>query len=156
MNSKEQSNKPSSKIFKIIAIVFFIFGFLGFCDAAYLTIKHYQGAIPPCSFVDGCESVLTSDYSAIAGVPISLLGMGYYFSVCILAFAYLDTKKQQFLRTAAVLSFVGFAISLFLVYLQVFVIRYICLYCMWSATTSAVLFLAGITVFKKRSAVVGV
>ena len=149
MNSNNQSSERSKKTLKYIAIVFLVFGFIGFCDAAYLTIEHYRGVIPPCSVVDGCESVLTSPYAKIAGIPISMFGMAYYFSIIILAIVYLDSRSRAVMRVCAGLSCVGFLTSIFLAYLQVFVIRYICLYCMISAASSAVLFAGGLIAWKR-------
>lgn len=149
MNSNKLSIEPSNNIRKYAAIIFLIFGFLGFCDATYLTIEHYSGVIPPCTIVSGCETVLTSSYATISGMPISVLGMGYYGLIFIFAIAYLDSKKQLFLKIVIGLVSVGFLASLFLVYLQIFVLKHICLYCMFSAITSAVLFVAGCIVLKE-------
>jgi len=148
MNSNNQLSERSKKILKSASIVFLVFGLIGFFDATYLTIEHYQGVIPPCSLTGGCETVLTSDYSSILNIPVSVLGMIYYFFVFIFAIAYIDTKKSIFLRMCASIGFFGFLASLFFVFLQLFVIKSICFYCMISAITSTVLFSAGFLVLK--------
>ena len=79
------------------AIFLLIVALLGFADATYLTIEHYQNKIPPCS-VGGCEQVLTSAYSVVAGVPVSLMGSVYYLLVLIGMFAYLESKNLKILR----------------------------------------------------------
>lgn len=149
MNSNNQLSERSKKILKNASIVFLVFGLLGFFDASYLTIEHYQGVIPPCSITGGgCENVLTSDYSTILNIPVSVLGMIYYFFVFLLTLLYLDTKKSIFLRICASVGFFGFLASLFFVFLQLFVIKSICFYCMISAVTSTILFVAGFLVLK--------
>ena len=65
---------------RLILVLIAVFAFLGFLDATYLTIKHYQGVLPPCS-VSGCENVLTSRYATVGTLPISLLGSVYYLLV---------------------------------------------------------------------------
>ncbi len=59
----------------------FLLSFLGFLDAAYLTIIHYKNVIPPCSIAHGCETVLTSQYATIGPIPIALLGVFFYLGV---------------------------------------------------------------------------
>src|SRR5690348_14780226 len=58
-----------------------ILSFLGFLDAAYLTILHYKNVIPPCSIAHGCETVLTSQYATLGPIPIALLGVFFYLVV---------------------------------------------------------------------------
>jgi uncharacterized membrane protein len=129
-------------------ILFGAFALLGFLDATYLTIKHYLGTPLPCSILHGCEIVTTSIYSVIAassngsgGIPIALLGALYYLTILTMVIIYFDTKKIAVLKAACRLSIIGFLVSLVLVYLQLFVLHAICLYCMFSATTSTLIFI---------------
>jgi uncharacterized membrane protein len=131
------------------AIAILVVAVLGFADATYLTIEHYQGTIPPCSFVSGCETVLTSSYSIIAGVPVSLLGAIYYLLIAIGIFAYIDTKKTSILKWTLSITIFGLLMSLWFIFLQAFVIKAWCLYCLGSATTSIILFILANIAFKK-------
>ncbi|MBI5912936.1 vitamin K epoxide reductase family protein [Candidatus Azambacteria bacterium] len=140
--------KPMPRRLKIIAILFCIVSSIGLLDAAYLTIKHYRGGVPPCT-IHGCEVVLTSAQSEIAGVPVALLGALYYAAIFLLSLAYVISKKEKVLRHAAYITPAGFIASAYFVYLQLFVINAICLYCMASATTSTMLFMLGMYVIIK-------
>lgn len=131
---------------KRIIVALLAASLIGFIDAAYLTAKHYLGAPPPCGRFGGCETVTTSEYAAIAGVPIALLGAVYYLAVFLSVIAYLDTRRPGILRMTAGVTAVGFIASVWFVYLQLFVIKAICPYCMLSAFASTVLFIAGMTV----------
>lgn len=131
---------------KIVGIIFIIFSAIGFVDATYLTIQHYNGVIPPCT-IDGCEIVLTSPQSVILGIPVALLGALYYVTILILAIAFIDTKNIRLLKGASYITILGFFMSLYFVYLQIFVIKNICQYCMVSALTSTVMFLSIIFLF---------
>ncbi|MDO8509867.1 MAG: vitamin K epoxide reductase family protein [bacterium] len=136
---------------KIIAIIFLIVSAIGFFDATYLTVEHYRGSVPPCS-IAGCEVVLVSQYSVVAGVPVALLGAFYYLMILVLSIAYLDNKKEIIIYLAAYSTFAGFIASIYFVYLQIFVIGHICQYCMVSATTSTILFIFGMyVIFKKEN-----
>lgn len=133
---------------KVWAIVFLVVSFLGFLDATYLTVQHYLGVIPPCA-IQGCEIVLTSAQSKIVGIPVALLGALYYLTLLILSIAYLDSKKASIIRFASYCTTVGLAASAYFVYLQLFVLKEMCQYCMVSAGTSTILFLLGLYILAK-------
>jgi len=126
---------------KYLIFLFLVIAFIGFLDAAYLTANHYFGIVPPCFVTQGCDTVTTSAYSKFLGIPISLLGSLFYLTVLISLFYYIDKKKDWILiKTLPILTTIGFLVSLRLIYLQVFVIKALCSYCLISATTSTILF----------------
>lgn len=118
--------------------------FLGFLDASYLTASHYSGAPVICSVFDGCEKVTASVYSTFGNVPVALMGMAYYFTLLFAVAWFLSTRDKKSIVFASGLTAAGFFASLWFVYLQLFVIKAICLYCMISATTSTLLFILGV------------
>lgn len=132
-----------------LAVIVLVIAVLGFADASYLTVEHFKGTIPPCSIVSGCETVLTSSYSAIFGIPVSLLGAIYYLIIAIGTFAYLDTKKTVVLKWALALTVFGLVMSLWFIFLQAFIVDAWCLYCLGSAATSIALFVMANVIFKK-------
>lgn len=123
--------------FTIVAIAT---SFLGFVDATYLTLKHYLGQPVTCSLLHGCEQVTTSVFATVGPIPIALFGSAYYLLVLLLLLHYLDTKKQNIVRTARLIVSIAFLVSLVLLYLQAFVIHAFCLYCLFSLTTTTILF----------------
>ena len=125
----------------------FVFSVFGFIDVAYLTAEHYLGRIPPCSLVGGCELVLTSTYATILGVPAALLGALYYFGIFALLFFFRETGDRKFLKILFASSIAGLLFSGWFVYVQLFVLHAICLYCMGSATTSTLIFLGSLWLF---------
>lgn len=121
-------------------------GIAGVIDAGYLTYEHYASTLPPCStniFVD-CGKVLHSSYAIIFGVPMSLLGLIYYLTILVFVYLAFIKKIDIFKKLIILLSLSGFIFSLYLVYLQLIVIKSICLYCMVSALTSTSLFVVSI------------
>ena len=148
-NLETSSNKPAA-LSNWLPITFLILSAIGFADATYLTIQHFLRMPVACSVVHGCEIVLTSRFSTIGPIPISLLGSAYYLTILVLSVAYLDSKKTNVLNLAAKLTPVGFLTSLILVYLQIFVIHAICLYCAGSAITSTLLFIVAIVYLRKN------
>ena len=91
--------------------IFGLFSFLGLLDAAYLTFEHFLGRIPACN-IAGCESVLTSRWATIGGIPLALLGAFYYLTLLLLAVFYLDQGKKPALKLAANLTWIGCVISI--------------------------------------------
>jgi uncharacterized membrane protein len=117
---------------------------VGLFDAIYLTTKHLAGGAVRCTLVAGCDEVLQSDYSSIGGFPLAALGALAYFAVfsraILSAFGY--TRLRVFLTTLVALMF---AASLWLLYLQAFVIRAFCQYCLLSAAVTTLLLIIVIT-----------
>ena len=143
MNLKSLLKEPLTSPPKWFVWGFIALSFTGFLDSSYLTAKHFLGETPNCSFLKGCATVTTSQYSEIWGIPIALIGASYYLLILILSIAYLDTKNLKILKLTVFLTPLGFLTSLFLVYLQLFVLNAICLYCIISALTSTSLFVLG-------------
>jgi len=123
---------------------------LGFLDATYLTIQHYTQFTLPCTITQGCDLVTKSEYSFIMGIPVALLGALYYLAIFLGVYTILETKKYDYLRFVAIATTAGFFFSAWFVYLQFFVIKAICQYCMLSAITSTTMFVASIAYFSKE------
>ncbi|PIR89156.1 MAG: hypothetical protein COU07_02910 [Candidatus Harrisonbacteria bacterium CG10_big_fil_rev_8_21_14_0_10_40_38] len=151
MTNLEHSLIPKSKkTHKVALVALFVAAILGFCDATYLTAEHFLQAIPPCTIVNGCETVLTSPYATpFLGIPLALIGAVFYLTVFLFLIFYRETKSALLLKLIFGISILGFVATLFFVYLQVFVISALCLYCLFSAITSTTLFVSAI--FLKRS-----
>jgi uncharacterized membrane protein len=148
-NLKQLLKRPLRALPTKLAVFLLIVALLGFADATYLTVEHYKGSIPPCTVVEGCETVLTSEYSVVAGVPVSLAGAIFYFLILVGVFSFIESKKTSLLKWALILTVIGFLMTLWFTYLQAFVIGAFCLYCLGSALTSTVLFVTAIVIFKK-------
>jgi uncharacterized membrane protein len=102
----------------------------GFLISAYLTWTHVNGAVPVCvGGSGGCEVVQTSRYSEILGVPVASLGLFAY--VVMVVCAVLRGEKAAI--SGAFVALVGVLFSAYLSYLELFVIRAICQWCVASA-----------------------
>jgi uncharacterized membrane protein len=112
---------------------------LGLADALYLTIEHVTGQSVKCTITSGCSEVLSSPYAVVAGFPLASIGAAAYFTVFSLAtLAAFGYRAAGTLLTPLISSM--FFVSLWLIYLQAFVIREFCQYCLLSAAiTTAML-----------------
>jgi len=145
MKTGSNNLKLPSYLIPLILVV----SIIGFSDALYLTAKHFSGEAPECSILQGCEVVTTSSYSEIYGIPVALLGVVYYLFIFLFTLWYKDSENELYLQFFPWISVLGLLASLWFVYLQMFVIRAICQYCMLSAITSTLIFILGMTIFGK-------
>jgi uncharacterized membrane protein len=116
-----------------------IIAFAGFIDATYLTLVHFLGDVPSCTFIKGCEIVTTSKYSLIFNIPVALFGSLYYLLIFFLGVSLLEKMRMSVVKTLALLTWLGFAASIYFLYLQLFIIGALCLFCMVSFISSMVL-----------------
>lgn len=128
----------------LLLILILAFSLLGFSDALFLFLKKIAGGPIPCFVGTGCDTVASSPYSNMFGIPLSLYGVGFYLLIGICALLYLDTKKALFMRLILPLTALGFLMSAYFIYVQKFLIGAFCVYCIISAIISTILFVLGI------------
>lgn len=120
---------------------------VGLGDAIYLTVEHITGQSARCTLISGCSEVLSSPYAVVAGVPLAALGCVAYFVAFSLAtlaaFGYRLAGKLL-----GILVGMMFLTTLWLLYLQAFVIQHFCQFCLLSALVTFVL--AGLVVVQRR------
>ena len=144
------NNLSKNSLINKLVYSFVIISLIGFLDAVWLTVKYYIGSID-CSVIAGCQDVLNSSYSAVFNIPVAILGAIFYLFILTSALAYIDSKYKYSLKILSIIPTLGFLFSLWLVYLQFFVINAICIYCMLSATTSTLLFILSLVLIKKKT-----
>ena len=148
-NSESLSLKPSGRVPNWWVGAFLLFSFLGFLDSTYLTAKHYLGFSVNCSLIHGCEEVLNSSYATFFGIPVALAGAIYYVAIFLCLIAFIDRKKFLFWRIATLLPVAGFLVTLWLVGVQAFILQAFCLYCLFSAFFTTILFLLSVYGYHK-------
>ena len=113
-------------------VVIAVLSLCGLADAIYLTIEHITGQSVRCTIVAGCSEVLSSSYAVVGGYPLASIGALAYFTVFSLAilalFGYRIAGQLLILLVLAMC-----LVSLWLIYLQAFVIHAFCQFCLLSA-----------------------
>jgi len=123
---------------------------LGLADAIYLTVEHVTGQSVRCTIVAGCSEVLSSQYAVVAGVPLAMIGAAAYFSVFSLAtLAAFGYRVAATLLTPLIL--LMFLVSLWLIYLQAFVIHAFCQFCLFSAAVTTALLVIALLARRTKS-----
>src|SRR6266702_8773550 len=113
----------------------------------YLTLLHYAGVTPACpsSGPVDCEAVLTSSYTKIAGttIPTSAAGI-VWFGASALLWGWRVGPLHL------VWSAIGLVTALYLVFVELVVIRVICLWCTAAHVLVFAIALIAITVWTSR------
>lgn len=120
-------------------------GIIGLLDAAYLTyIKVLEDGV--CAVSSGCEIVNTSQYASLGGIPIAAIGGGAY--LVMLAVLWLEERNDFFAINGSLivfgLSLIGVLYSLYLTYLELYVIHAICPFCVVSAVVLVAMLIVSI------------
>ena len=125
----------------VIAILLLSFG--GIADAAYLTQHELSGTPLLCNVqnLSDCNTVASSQFSHIFGVPLAAFGVAFYVLVFILAALELVLFDQLLRRTLQVISLIGVLASLYFTFVQAFIIGALCIYCVASALIALSIFI---------------
>jgi uncharacterized membrane protein len=115
-------------LYSIIALL----SLAGLADSIYLTVEHLTGQSVRCTIIAGCSEVLSSSYAVVGGYPLASIGALAYFSVFSLAILTLFGYRIAGLLLIPLVA-VMCLVSLWLIYLQAFVIHAFCQYCLFSA-----------------------
>lgn len=111
---------------------------LGVGVATYITIAESGGGAPACvAGGGGCTTVAESSYSEIAGINVAIFGIVGYLILLGSAFFRGDLVRLGGFATALG----GFGFSVYLTYLELYVIDAICQWCVASAVLMTILFI---------------
>ena len=110
--------------------VLLVLAVLGALISAYLTWTHFAGLTPVCTGSgEGCQTVQSSRYASVLGIPVALLGLiaygGLIFSTAL--------WRETGIYLGLLISLVGTLFSAYLTYLEIFVIGALCQWCLASA-----------------------
>ena len=148
-NADQTNTSGANRVRAILYSVAAIIAVLGVAETTYLTAMHLSGANVVCVASASCSQVLQSSYASFHGVPLALLGgLGYFsaFSCAILA-AFGYRRAPDFLSIIVGLMF---GTTLWLLYVQAYVLKTFCEYCLFSA--ALIFLLAGVVVATPRRA----
>lgn len=111
----------------------FILSLFGLGVSIYLTVEHFTGnqslACPNTGAIN-CAKVTSSDQSHFLGIPVALLGLGFFLVAAIVNSPpawYTGPRRLHQLRFALVLS--GLVFVLWLIAAELLIIHAICLWC---------------------------
>jgi uncharacterized membrane protein len=128
------TNKARS--FNWVSLIIPLMGLIGMGISGYLTFIHYRDLNAVCLFGAKCDAVLTSAYSAVGGIPLSLFGIIIYLILSILGtLRFLNRNDRPDLLAIGIYSaaLAGTLFSIYLYYLEIFKIHAFCTWCIGSS-----------------------
>ena len=102
---------------------------IGLAIASYLSIVELGGGVPVCGPLHGCETVATSQYARIGGIPVAVFGVMLSLILLSLALAWIRTDNPLLLDLHCGLSLIGVIFEVYFLTLQLVVIRALCIWC---------------------------
>ena len=123
-----------------------VLAFLGVADAVYLIIYKFTGNPNMCLGNGGCHDVNFSPFSEIYGIPVSVFGLLAYLAVLGILFFEPRLKLANENGPLAIfgISLGGVAFTVYLTYLELYVIHAICPFCVASAVIITLIFILAI------------
>lgn len=120
---------------------------IGIFVAVYLTLFKLGFLGELTCAVGSCETVQLSRWAMFLGIPVAVWGVGFYlvmFALSLVAVQerYADSRGISFALVG--LTGWGLLFSLWLTYLELFVIHAVCMWCIVSALIVATMFLASV------------
>lgn len=122
----------------------------GLLIAGYLSVVELGGGVPACGPLRGCETVATSEYARIGGIPVAVFGVALSLILLTLAFAWIRTDNPLLLDVHCGLSLIGVIFEVYFLTLQVFVIRAVCVWCTLYGLTLIARFLVALVIWVRQ------
>ena len=121
---------PARRLFGVHpGLILAVLDVIGLLIATYLSIVELAGSVPVCGPIKGCEEVANSEYSRIGGVPVAVFGVALSLLLLTLAIAWWKTDAYGLLLAHYGLSMAGVIFEIYFLYLQLFVIHAVCVWC---------------------------
>ena len=121
-----------------------ILSLIGFAVSAYMYYSKKYDKPLFCPRGGNCDDVIKSKYGKTFGIENTIPGMGYYVVILIYAMGLLSNRnifKEAIVYYSIVgISLVSVMFSLYLAYIQKFVLRKWCYYCIISTIASLMIF----------------
>jgi uncharacterized membrane protein len=112
-----------------------VLALIGIGIGTYLTYVHYAKIKVLCLSSGGCETVQSSSYAKLGGIPVATLGLAGYIGI----FLSVWLRNELGRLTGFALAVLGFIFSMYLTYRELFTIKAICQWCVGSAVLMTLL-----------------
>lgn len=154
MPNKKLTNQKDKSL-----LIIWIAGVIGLLDSLYLSyVKITSTPIYCTPGLGDCAAVNSSPWSEILGIPVAFLGSAA-FGAMLLVLVLMNSSQwirryHNFILFG--ISFTGFLFSLYLTFVELFVLKTVCQWCVLSAISITVIVIAVITRFKFIKPVIAV
>jgi uncharacterized membrane protein len=119
---------------------------LGLLVSIYMTVYKVTSNDNMCLGSGDCSTVNASRYSEVNGIPVALIGvLGY---AAIIGIHWLERKNDFFEQNGSMILFgialLGFFFTLWLVYVEIAILKALCPFCVTSQITMTIIFILSI------------
>lgn len=118
----------------------FVIAIIGLLVSGYLLYTYVGGGPISCGEEGGCDVIRSSIYSTILGLPTPAHGVIFYSLLAYGAIMWKGDRRSTMAYLLQILTGVGFLVTLWLTYLEAFVIEAWCRWCVASAVLSTLAF----------------
>lgn len=132
------------------AVILAVLDIIGLLVAGYLSVVELSGDVPACGILPGCAEVAKSPYNNFLGIPVAVFGVGLSIVLLSLALAWWKTDIYGLLLAHYALSLVGVIFDGWFLYLQVFVIQAVCIWCVTYEVSLLLRFLVALLVYVRQ------
>ncbi|MEK7565887.1 MAG: vitamin K epoxide reductase family protein [Patescibacteria group bacterium] len=126
----------------------FLLAIIGLLISGYLLERYITNAPIVCGKSLGCDIVRASPYAYFSGIPMPFFGLIFYLAIAGGSFMQTVTPDRKLPLWP--LAAAGFAFSLYLFFLEIFVIHSLCFWCLASGIIAFLLFILTIIEWKRR------
>jgi uncharacterized membrane protein len=142
---------PARRLFGLHpAIILGVLDTIGLVIAAYLSVVELEGGVPTCGLIEGCAEVARSQYNNFVGIPVAVFGVFLSITLLTLAVAWWRTDIYGLLLGHYGLSLVGVMFDGYFLYLQMFVIKAVCIWCLTYEISLLLRFLIALVVYVRQ------
>jgi uncharacterized membrane protein len=119
---------------------------IGLLVSIYMTIYKFTSNDSMCLGSGDCSTVNSSRYSEVNGIPVALIGVIGY--AAILGIHWLERRNDFFEENASLILFgvslIGFLFTLWLIYVEIALIKALCPFCLASQVTMTIIFILSV------------
>ena len=119
---------------------------IGLLVSVYMTIYKITSNDSMCIGSKDCSVVNASRYSEVNGIPVALIGVGGY--AALLAILWLERRPGYFRQNGTMLFFglslTGFLFTVYLIFVEIALIKAYCPFCITSQTAMTIIFILSV------------
>ncbi|MGH7249737.1 MAG: vitamin K epoxide reductase family protein [Minisyncoccia bacterium] len=137
-----------------IQLIVILLGICGFMSAKHIRNHKTKNTPLICPKKFDCHNVVYSGYSKFLNMPLELLGMIYYAFISLVYLALVFAAGIPYPALSLGLFFItggAFLLSLYLIGIQIFILKKVCFWCFISALVSTLIFILTLSAYPLSS-----
>ena len=119
---------------------------VGLLVSIYMTIYKATSNDSMCLGSGDCSTVNASSYSEVNGIPVAVFGVFGYLAILVVL--YFENRNRFFKQNSTLMIFgmalTGFLFTLWLIYVEVVLLKALCPFCVTSQTAMTIIFMIAV------------